>query len=206
MLFRFPQTDLEEGKLRPALLPGKLPGEYDDWLICMICSQTRHYIPKVPGYRGKITRACNYLKEKYNLQPVPIYEDCLKQLFTNIRKVKHYNFVEKEVNLQPFLNLSGIGLFTVYKIRNDFMHGSLNFSEPGEWQNYAPDDHKIILTSTRIILLSIQMLLISFFKGQALTITKYEDHNEIDLENYLFNLHLVKESDDEQLKLELFID
>ena len=45
VLFRFPQTDLIEGKLRPALLLGKLPGEYDDWLICMISSQRRHFIP-----------------------------------------------------------------------------------------------------------------------------------------------------------------
>ncbi len=44
VVFRFPQTDLAEGKLRPALLLGKLPGEYDDWLICMISSQTRHYL------------------------------------------------------------------------------------------------------------------------------------------------------------------
>ena len=42
--FHFPQTDLEEGKLRPALLLGKLPGNYDDWLICMISSQTHQYI------------------------------------------------------------------------------------------------------------------------------------------------------------------
>lgn len=42
--FRFPQTDLEEGKLRPALLLGKLPGNYDDWLICMISSQTRQIV------------------------------------------------------------------------------------------------------------------------------------------------------------------
>lgn len=44
VLFRFPRTDLEESKLRPALLLAKLPGEYDDWLICMISSQTRHYV------------------------------------------------------------------------------------------------------------------------------------------------------------------
>jgi mRNA interferase MazF len=44
VVFRFRQTDLEEGKLRPALLLRKLPGEYDDWLICMISSQTRQYI------------------------------------------------------------------------------------------------------------------------------------------------------------------
>jgi mRNA interferase MazF len=44
VLFHFPQADLAEGKLRPALLLGQLPGEYDDWLICMISSQTRHYV------------------------------------------------------------------------------------------------------------------------------------------------------------------
>ena len=44
VVFRFPQTDLDEGKLRPALLLGKLPGEFDDWLICMISSQTRQFI------------------------------------------------------------------------------------------------------------------------------------------------------------------
>ena len=44
VLFRFPQTDLGEGKLRPALLLGKLPGGYDDWLICMVSSQVHNYI------------------------------------------------------------------------------------------------------------------------------------------------------------------
>lgn len=44
VVFRFPQTDLEEGKLRPGLLLGKLPGNYDDWLICMISSKTRQCV------------------------------------------------------------------------------------------------------------------------------------------------------------------
>ena len=44
VVFRFPQADLEEGKLRPAVLLAKLPGNYDDWLICMISSQTRQVV------------------------------------------------------------------------------------------------------------------------------------------------------------------
>jgi mRNA interferase MazF len=44
VVFPFPRTDLEGGKLRPALLLGKLPGNYDDWLICMISSQTQQFI------------------------------------------------------------------------------------------------------------------------------------------------------------------
>ena len=45
VLFRFPHADLQEGKLRPGLLLGKLPGEHGDWLICMISSQVRHDVP-----------------------------------------------------------------------------------------------------------------------------------------------------------------
>lgn len=45
ILFKFPQANLVQSKLRPALLIGKLPGNYDDWLICMISSQVYHYIP-----------------------------------------------------------------------------------------------------------------------------------------------------------------
>jgi mRNA interferase MazF len=44
VLFKFPQTDQLHAKLRPALLIGKLPGHFGDWLICMISSQLRHYV------------------------------------------------------------------------------------------------------------------------------------------------------------------
>ncbi|WP_022834908.1 type II toxin-antitoxin system PemK/MazF family toxin [Salisaeta longa] len=44
VLYRFPRTDLAEGKLRPALLISKAPGPYDDWLICMISSQLHQQI------------------------------------------------------------------------------------------------------------------------------------------------------------------
>ena len=44
VLFRFPRTNLVEGKLRPALLISEAPGPYDDWLICMISSQLHQQI------------------------------------------------------------------------------------------------------------------------------------------------------------------
>ena len=40
VLFKFPQTDLIIGKKRPALLLKSLPGDYQDWLVCMISSKT----------------------------------------------------------------------------------------------------------------------------------------------------------------------
>lgn len=42
--FSFPQANLVSGKLRPALILGQLPGPHNDWLICMISSQTHHYL------------------------------------------------------------------------------------------------------------------------------------------------------------------
>ncbi|MGZ5026687.1 MAG: type II toxin-antitoxin system PemK/MazF family toxin [Methylobacter sp.] len=44
-MFRFPQTDQKDGKLRPALILRQLPGKFDDWLICMISSQLHQVIP-----------------------------------------------------------------------------------------------------------------------------------------------------------------
>lgn len=44
VLFRFPQADQKDGKLRPALVLRKLPGKFDDWLICMISSQLHQVI------------------------------------------------------------------------------------------------------------------------------------------------------------------
>ena len=44
VLFRFPQTDQSCGKLRPALVLRKLPGLYDDWLICMVSTQSTQQV------------------------------------------------------------------------------------------------------------------------------------------------------------------
>jgi mRNA interferase MazF len=44
VLFKFFQTDQQQGKLRPALVLRELPNKYDDWLICMISTQLRQSI------------------------------------------------------------------------------------------------------------------------------------------------------------------
>jgi mRNA interferase MazF len=52
VLFRFPQTDQQSGILRPALIVRRLPGQYEDWLICMISSQLSQ---EIPGFDEIIT-------------------------------------------------------------------------------------------------------------------------------------------------------
>ena len=45
-LLRFPQADLSSGKLRPVLLIARLPGHFEDWLICMLSTQLHQALPE----------------------------------------------------------------------------------------------------------------------------------------------------------------
>ena len=46
VLVRFPQTDLETGKLRPALVLAILPGHHSDVLLAMITSRPYQAVPE----------------------------------------------------------------------------------------------------------------------------------------------------------------
>ncbi len=46
-LIRFPEPDQSIGKLRPVLVVRRLPGRYDDWLVCLISSNLSE---RVPGF------------------------------------------------------------------------------------------------------------------------------------------------------------
>ena len=45
VLFRFPHTNQQEGKMRPTLLVAKVPGRFDDWLVCAISTQLHQQVP-----------------------------------------------------------------------------------------------------------------------------------------------------------------
>ncbi len=45
VLLRFPQADLAEGKLRPALVVALAPGRHPDLLLALITSRTYQEIP-----------------------------------------------------------------------------------------------------------------------------------------------------------------
>jgi len=65
-LVRFPRANLQSGKYRPVLLLSRMPGLFDDWLICGITSQLRH---EVEGWDEVVKRAdCDF---KYSGLKVP---------------------------------------------------------------------------------------------------------------------------------------
>ena len=42
VLVSFPYTNLADAKLRPALMLRQASTSFDDWLVCMVSSQTQH--------------------------------------------------------------------------------------------------------------------------------------------------------------------
>ncbi len=46
VLIRFPQTDLQTGKLRPALVVASAPGRHADLLLSLISSRTYQAVPQ----------------------------------------------------------------------------------------------------------------------------------------------------------------
>jgi mRNA interferase MazF len=44
-LMAFPRTDLRPGKRRPVLLLARVPGPYEDWLICMFSTKLEQAQP-----------------------------------------------------------------------------------------------------------------------------------------------------------------
>ncbi len=66
VVFRFPEVNGSVGKYRPALLIAKTPGRFDDWLLCMISKQLRHYIE---GYDDVIRRGGkDFAETKLNVE------------------------------------------------------------------------------------------------------------------------------------------
>ncbi len=52
VLFRFPQTDLILGSLRPSLFISPIPSSYEDWLVCLISTQIHQAIPDFDAHNS----------------------------------------------------------------------------------------------------------------------------------------------------------
>lgn len=147
---------------------------------------------KAGGSRAK--KATLFLKERYAPNPpVAFYNEqvsLLRRLVQNNgleKKLK--NYFEISPKNQETLNSNGIGLHVVREIRNDHAHGSAMIPVPVDWDK----GHKILLpaekqqcqlieTSTRIVLLTIQMILLAHLSGKRILMEYLQDDHGESLE------------------------
>ncbi len=148
-----------------------------------------------PKYSGKIN-AINYaLKAEYlpNFSPLSYYVEVLQLLKDKISANTWCGDHEELFKSNECTSKDLIGLKVVYKIRNLFAHGNFKFSEPHEWNPIKPHDIVIISASSRIVLLTIQMLIkVIGYDLNFLVATPGEvpEENGVDARNFLEKMHL----------------
>ena len=124
---------------------------------------------------GKINALCSYFKEhnlnrflpngylcEYErmvtlLREIPGYKDILINL--GMEKQTKYSFKS-----YADVDISGVGVYVVSKIRNNFVHGQMRFPEPEEYSGEPISNIELIHTATRITLMTMLIVLISDVK------------------------------------------
>lgn len=153
-------------------------------------------LPDCPNQRGKFNKVSFYLLNHYETDfKIPKYYNNLITLLTNyLKDTPSFNADKNLFNLSQCAGKSGIGLTLVYKIRNGFAHGAFEFGEPEEYNMTKSYHTRIIHISCRIILLTIQMMLLAIHKDDHVQIERLIGLNEneeiIPGIEYLQNLHL----------------
>ena len=134
----------------------------------------------LPEKRRKIVvdPTIRLLKRHYGSEPfLAFYGDQLGTLYRYLEDHKYYNRYCKEFKLRNVDDLPGLGLHVVRKIRNELAHGSAVMPRPDDWGEKAtkllPAEHRhldLVNTCTRVILLTIQMLLLVHVRGTGMVV------------------------------------
>ncbi|HBO2452828.1 TPA: hypothetical protein SL281_000147 [Pseudomonas aeruginosa] len=125
--------------------------------------------------RGKIGNACNFLKQAFHTRGYVLgLEEEIDNFRSLARQCIGYESVEKRLKNAGSVGVPGIGLYTVYELRNLFAHGSLAFPFPNEDNRPISEHSDMVAHATRIVLLQLQMLLLAHFGESEEPITVLE--------------------------------
>lgn len=169
--------------------------------------------PKVPktikSGASIIDDALYFLKTNYEpAKSVDFYDWTVAELHDLIKQIPYYKPLMKELRLQQAIGITGVGVHVVRKMRNMFAHGTMTMPEPEEWNLHKPLDHELIHQATRVILLTLQMILLTSLKNQVIQVELLEDDDgfpyEEDIQIVLRSLHVNRPvPPDDQLSLSL---
>lgn len=156
--------------------------------------------------RGKIRDACYFIKNYASIkEPVLNINESIDEFLTASRACFGFEKVESRFSEVGEFGSIAIGLFCVYELRNSFAHGSLSFPSPDDEGRPVSEHSKMVTAATRIVLLSIQILLLAYYQDSDELIS-YQFSVEIDEAEFPFWLvlracHLECEDDNGQLQV-----
>ncbi len=148
-------------------------------------------IPKKlkPGQQSPIDQAIFYLKNEYEPEKLlTFYNETTAELRETLKKLSYHDSILDLFKLEPHVGISGVGINVVRRIRNKFAHGTLAMPIPGAKEDIQFLDAKLIALSTRITLLTIQMLLLAYLKDRYFDVERHDDFGEPITENIYYVL------------------
>ena len=152
--------------------------------------------------RSIVNKTTKFLKQNYSPIPrIAFYDENLRALHKFIHGTGSYEVGCDDFKLTDSVNRTGLGLHVVREIRNDLAHGSAHLPLPDDWERGEKDllssEHRhlnLIDTCTRIILLTVQMLLIAHVQGKDIIVECLVDEDgdktESTAEQALYFIHL----------------
>ena len=129
-------------------------------------SLTDMHLTKHPdkSKRGKIRDACSWLHHCFiNRYPVKGLVDEVAAFRLAAQQCLGFETVERRFSEVSEIGHAGIGLYTVYELRNKFAHGSLAFPMPDENNRPVSSHESMVKHASRIVLLELQMLFLAYF-------------------------------------------
>jgi len=151
--------------------------------------------PPPAPIKGRIRDICYYLYNKLDsgdvIDPYPSVVERLRQILETSdarddRILKRFDKIEN-------ISEHGTGIYAIYKLRNSLVHGSIAFPYPDEENRPISMYPELVRLSTRIVLLTMQMIWLAHYKGskvlcsvdwETLTEKKYP------IEEVLHKIHL----------------
>lgn len=135
-----------------------------------------------------------YLRANYKNKPIENYGFVLNNLIKIMTETNYFQRDDIYKNCSP--KNSGSGLHLVSKIRNSFAHGSQSIPDLDDWEFNINNDIAVIDFSSRIVLLTMQMILISHFSKEQINLEHLfmfddlYDLDRIELTSLLKIIHL----------------
>lgn len=148
---------------------------------------------------GKMNALCDYLK-KSNLEDLlpKGYLEEYNNLVELMKKISQYkNDIDtirlptaNNSNEANHIDIAGIGIYRVYKVRNKFAHGAMEFPEPESHDEDAGLNKELIIVATRIVLMTIIMLFVNDIKMDDFILdpNEFSFIEDLELDSYEYSL------------------
>ena len=144
---------------------------------------------------GKTRAAGRLLASRFEPEKL-LHYDCAMLGLRKLAITDISQFSLKDTDFAPSgsYSKSGVGIKLVSQVRNRIVHGAVEFPEPSDWGGPAKEGIFFARLSRRLVLYTIQMMLVTNYTGSGLKLERYnyelDVDTQIEIDGLLKTIHL----------------